>query len=67
MVTHKMEMICLHLQLVSSVTGIGSYLHMVYVCRVTFKAPYVFLLKSATITRISQQRGTSFYMRCTAW
>lgn len=55
-VTHKIEMICLHLQLVSSVTGIGSYL---YVCRVTFKAPYVYLLKWATITRISQQRGTS--------
>ena len=55
-------MICLHLQLVSSVTGIGSYS---YLCRIAFKASCVFLLKSATITRISQQRGTAFYLRCT--
>ena len=56
-VTLEMEMICWHLQLVSSVTGIGSYL---YMCRITFKASCVFLLKLATIARICQQRGTSF-------
>ena len=60
-VTREMEMICLHLQLVNSVTGIGCYL---YACRITFKASCVFLLKSATITRISQQRELPF-IRCT--
>jgi hypothetical protein len=61
-VTHKMEMICLHLQLMNSVTRIGSYL---YMCRITFKASCVFFIEISHYYKNISAKGNFFYIRYT--